>query len=346
MLTADRLFMRDCGAEASFFPTMEAVAKMKLSQDLLARWQVLAEVSLSDEIVQARYEEEVQQYVQKIQKEEPDSWKDYTAEALAEARKKQREDSQATYKAKHPLETFREEYEKEHREAFLLQAKTQKNIPDNVLMVFLDNQVYVPPGSDLVKQYDWAEAERHGSQERWGLWLKEDSTEKDTESKARHRCFDGFEKALKSDAQADKLIKNPFYYVKKGNELRQSGLYRLAAKAFDKAIDLDPPYSSIARFNKAMALVSLKSNKCEQSEAKHELEKAKDLIETHDKGVLLSFDTLVGQTGKKPHTSEHVQHQLDNLSQLANYIANAISVIEGAQEQDLDVEITEIKSLQ
>jgi ankyrin repeat protein len=345
-LTADRLFMRYCGAEASFFPTMEAVAKMKLSQDLLTRWQVNVEVSLSDEIVQALYEEEIQHYVQKIQEEEPDSWKDYTAEALAEARKKQREDSQATYKAEHPLETFREQYEKKHREAFLMQAKTQKNIPDDVLMAFLDNQVYVPPGSDLVKKYGWTEAERHGGQERWGLWLKEDSTEKDTGSEARHRRFDGLERELKSDAQADKLIKNPSYYVEKGNELRRSGLYRLAAKAFDRAIDLDPPYSSIARFNKAMALVSSTSNKCNQSEAKHELEKAKDLIETHDKNALLAFDTLVGQTGKKPRTSEHVQHQLDILSQLENYILNAISVIEGAQEEDLDVEISEIQSLQ
>ncbi len=70
---------------------------------------------------------------------------------------------------------------------------------------------------------------------------------------------------------ADKLIKNPSYYVEKGNELQQCGLYRLAVNAYGRAIDLDPPYSSIARFNKVMALVSSTSNKCNQSEAKREL---------------------------------------------------------------------------
>jgi preprotein translocase subunit SecA len=346
MLSSDRLFMRYCGVEASFFPTMEAVAKMQLSQYLLARWQVYAEVALSSEAVEALYEEAVQRHAQttRQQNPEPDSWQDYTEEALLEARNTQLKHIQAVYREKYPLAVFRKEYEAQQREAFLQEQQAHQDIPADVLVSFLEGRAYVPSGSELVSQYGWEESERHGSQERWGIWLKEDSTENDMESAARHRRFDGLEKELKDDAQRDKLIQNPYYYVQKGNELLRRGLYRLAVKSCDRAIALDPLYSVNARFNKARALVSPKENKSNHREAKNELQEAQRLI-GEQKSALLSFDALVGQTGKKPRTSEHVQHQLDILSQQENYIQAAIDVIERAREKDWDVEITEIKSI-
>ena len=349
MLTADRLFMRYCGAEASFFPTMEAVAKMKLSQDMLAACQLQEEELLPSGALSASYENAIQQRVQiLLQKvQEPDSWRNHTTEQLLEARSKLKQAFRVRCMQEYSLEKHREAYKAKLQEEYIrgYEKKLQQAIPVDVRMAFLEGRVYVPPGSELFSQYGWEEAERCGSQERWGIWLKEDSSEKDMNGAARHCRFDGFETALKADAQADRLIKNPFYYVEKGNNSLRRHYVRSAVKAYDRAIALDPLYSVNARFNKARALVTPKENKHNHAEAKRELTQAKYLIRIHDRSALLSFDTLVGQTGKKPRTSEHVQYQLDILSQQENYIQAAIDVIERAQKEDWHVEITEIKSI-
>jgi len=359
MLSSDRLFVRYCGVEASFFPTMEAVAKMELSQRLLAACQAHMEVALSSDAVQELYEERVQKLLDTeliklahvlLQKEtamiqEMVAAGSYTKEARRIARDALVQEARAGIVQKLPLAEFRKQHETKEREAFLLQQKMQEDIPADVLIAILNNQVYVPPGADLAQQYDWSEADRHGSQERWGIWLKKDGAESDMNGAARHRRFDGLEKELQSDAQRDKLIQNPYYYVEKGNELLQRSFSGSAVHAYNKAIALDPLYSVNARFNKARALLISKKNKDDHSEAKQELEEAQYLIRKQ-KNELLTFDSLVGQTGKKLLTSEHVQHQLDILSQQENYIQSAIGVIEGAQDKDWDVEITEIKSLQ
>jgi tetratricopeptide (TPR) repeat protein len=325
---------------------MEVIAKINLSQYLLASWQVDAEVALSTKEVEALYEEEVRRHVQMACQQQPESWKNYTEEARLEARNKKLQHSQATYREKCTLAEFRKEYETKRREVFLLQKQTQQEIPADVLVAFLENQVYIPPGSELASQYGWEESEHHGSQERWGIWLKKDSTEKNMDGTVRHRRFDDLARELKGDAQRDQLIQNPYYFVHKGNELLQDGRAMSAAQAYRRAIALDPPYSANARFNLARALLNPEKNKRNHSEAKRELKQVKYLISAHHKNALLSFDTLVSQTGKKPRTPEHVQHQLDILGQQENYIQAAIDVIERAQEKDWDVEITEIKAIQ
>jgi hypothetical protein len=88
---------------------MEVIAKINLSQYLLASWQVDAEVALSTKEVEALYEEEVRRHVQMACQQQPESWKNYTEEARLEARNKKLQHSQATYREKCTLAEFRKE---------------------------------------------------------------------------------------------------------------------------------------------------------------------------------------------------------------------------------------------
>ena len=360
MITADRLFTRYCGVEASFFPKMEALEKVNLSQQLVAQWQAFAEVKLSTAVIQEGYKEHIQGCVARalaqhkeelIQSEATvgqtmQAVDDYSQEAIQKEHAALVQETRTKVQQERSLEVYRKETEEATRTDFIQEIKTKQAIPNDVLVAFLQDQVYVPPNAELATQYGWTERERYGSQERWGIWLKKDSTERRMEGAARHRRFDALKTALEDDAQRDRLIQNPYYYVQKGNELLQLGFSSLAVKAYDRAIALDELYSVNARFNKARALVTPQENRHNHDEAWQELTKAKYLIRTHARSALLSFDTLVGQTGKKPQTSAHVQHQLDMLSQQENYIQAAIEVIEKAQDEDWDVEITEVKSIE
>ncbi|MCU0318325.1 MAG: hypothetical protein MUC61_03265 [Amoebophilaceae bacterium] len=350
MLASDLLFMRYCGLEASFFPTMEEVAKMKMSRDLWAAWQLQSEKILSSEALSASYEQHIQQRTQIVLQRvtEPASWCNYTTEQLLEARNRLKQASRARCMQEESFEKYCVTYKRKIQEGYVhsYEKNLKQAIPADVSVAFLEGRVYMPLDSDLARKYGWEEYERRGSQERWGIWLKEDSREKDIDDAARRHRFDGFATELVADAQADKLIKNPTYYVEKGNDYLRRRYINSSVKAYNKAIALDPLYSVNARFNKARALLSSKENKHNHAEAKKELTQAKYLIRIHHKSSLLSFDTLVGQTGQKPRISEHVQHHLDILSQQENYIQAAIDVIERAQKENWDVEITEIKTLE
>ncbi len=327
----------------------------------MARWEVHAEVDLSESVIQAAYEVYVQGRLnQDIIRHESELLKQeasitetmqpvstHSESAYQEKRDTLIQELKEKLKEEIPIEEFRKEYEKENREAFLRAAQAQEEIPADVLVAFLAGQVYVPPGAELASQYGWAEYERKGIRERWGIWLKGDNAEEEKTHTERYRRFGDFEKALKDDAQQNQLIKNPYYYVQKGNKLLKDGLSNSAVVAYQKAIDLDPNYSINARYNKARALVYPEENKHNHAEAKKELEKAQELIDQR-KHTLLCFDTIVGQTGTKPKpgTSEHVQHQMDILSQQEHYLQSALSVIEYAQEKNWHVEITEVKTTQ
>ena len=376
MIAADRLFMRYCGVEESFFPAMEALRKANLSQQLSAQWEVYVEQTQSADSSQAAYEEYIQKRLKVVlakheeelrERDEAVTQTMQGAACYTEAVRQEEHDAlvqnlTATLKKETPLAAFCKERETQMRIAFVRTLQTQKEIPADVFAAFVEGQVYVPstyigtsPTSIETSHFQqiiqkatgwgWTEHERHGSQERWGLWLKGDKTAEDQALAARQQRFDGFAKTLKEDASKDQLIKNPYYFVRKGNELLQDGSLRAAIRAYNRAIDLDPPYSVNARYNKARALVSYEENKSDHTVVKKELKEAQELI-GQQKIVLLGFDALVGQTGKKPGTSEHVQHQLDVLSQQEKYIQAAIDVVERAQEKDWDVEITEVKAIQ
>ncbi len=346
MHCSDRLFMRYCGLEALLFPVLEALSKVRLSQTLFALWKIHAEAVLTPPNVRLRYEALIQQTTQAHlhQTPDPESWKAYTSEERSEARGVLAQEIQAAFVQALPLAKFYKRCEEEARINFICAQQAQQEISADVLEAFYNDKLYVPQGGDLAVQYGWGEAERHGTQESWGLWLKKQGAS-GLEEATLHTRFDSFEKGIQAAAQADQLIENAYYHVEKGNEYLRGGMYSFAIKAYDRAIALDPRYSVNARFNKGQALLTPKKNKHNHEAARGELTTAKYLIRTYYKPTLLTLDTLVGQTGQKPRTSEHVQHQLDILSQQENYIQAALDVIEKAQEENWDIEITGTKSL-
>ena len=346
MLCSDRLFMRYCGTEAKFFPTMEALRKVRLSQDLCAHWQVYAAKTFTPAAMHSLYETHIQRTLQAHLQKTPDppSWKDYTPADRDAARCMLTQEVRTALVENLPQTQFEKEARDKERIHFLRTFQTAQEVPADVLEAFYKDEVFVPSGSDLAAKYGWTASERHGSQEIWGLWFKEHGASGMDEA-ALHSNFDSLESSLQAAAQDNQLIRNPYYYVEKGNALLQEGRSHAAQGAFDSAIALDPIQSANARFNKARALLTPKENKCNHTAATKELTAAKYLIKAHHKTTLLTFDTLVGQTGKKPRISEHVQHQLDILSQQENYIQAALDVIKTAQSEGWDVEITELKSL-
>lgn len=214
-----------------------------------------------------------------------------------------------------------------------------------MLEAFANEQPYQPRnGSALASQYGWTEYERRDTRERWGIWLKKDRTAQNQTPAARHRRFNEFERTLREDAEHDRLIQSPYYYVQKGNDCLEGKLYNLAIQAYNRAINLDPAYSANARFNKAMALLSPQENRSKHQEAQEELEEAKVLI-TQQYKIGVSSHTLVAQTGVKPGTTTHALHHLDILDQQTCCIQSILDAIESAKEKNWNVAITRNKTL-
>ena len=77
------------------------------------------------------------------------------------------------------------------------------------------------------------------------------STEKIQETKIK---FNQFLATLEKDASDNQLIKNPYYYIKKGNKnpYSQNNRSRNARDCYNKAIQLDPIHAANAYYNKAI----------------------------------------------------------------------------------------------
>ncbi|MEM7382778.1 MAG: tetratricopeptide repeat protein [Bacteroidota bacterium] len=132
--------------------------------------------------------------------------------------------------------------------------------------------------------------------------------------------------------------------IGKGNDKLAQGYTSIAIQAYKKAIKKDPNNLN-AHHLLARALLT-KNNKNNLQEAQEVLEKATYLIQHHVQPVLLSLDALIGQTGKKPRISEHVQYKLDTLFQQQNYIQVVLKALEIAQEQKWSVKITATPTLE
>ncbi|MEL6152711.1 MAG: hypothetical protein AAFQ78_01660, partial [Bacteroidota bacterium] len=139
------------------------------------------------------------------------------------------------------------------------------------------------------------------------------------------------------------LIQNPYFYVRKGHQLKDKSCDR-AIKAYDRAIALDD-HCLNAHYHKALAHLSYKDNKGEQKVAQAALERAKQLISVHYKPSLLNLNTLAGYTGPKPRLAEHIQHQIDILSQQEKHIEAALRVLHKARDKGWQVKVTENKDL-
>lgn len=215
----------------------------------------------------------------------------------------------------------------------------QGKYPSDVLECFRERRPFNPVETPLSIARNWGRYERKALEERWGLWLSTALHERNTvdEQAAVAQLEDLFSQ-INADAQADRLVQNPYFYVLKGNQHLKEKKYTAAVEVYDRAIAQDPAHSVNARYNKAHALLAPKENKSNQAAAKRELQAAKVLLAASYKPNLLSVNALVGQAAG-PHLYEHVQNQIDILSQQENYIEAAIKVIETAQDKGWEVEL-------
>lgn len=217
------------------------------------------------------------------------------------------------------------------------------HVPKELIECLRHGQIVEQDCSQLAKEYNWGEYERKGCEENWGLWLKtQHFDEKEIPIEAAIQDFDNeFAIPFKDQAENDKLVHNPYFYVLKGNDHLISNELSSAISCYDRAIKMDPTFSVNARYNKAQALLLYKENKgYKQDTALRELKEAKELINGINKSALMTFNTLITQTGCKIKTSQHVQHQLDVLSEQENYILQASDIIKNAQKKEYNVKLT------
>jgi len=188
--------------------------------------------------------------------------------------------------------------------------------------------------------------DRKGAEERWGFWLQMNLHDKKAldQSSANSR-YGNFSSNLGSAIDNDRVIVNPYFYVCKGNDYVISKEYDKAVSCYDRAIDLDPHFSANARYNKARAIFTKKDNKNDLSIALKELKRAKAILLAHNKPDLLSINALVASSGAKPKLCEHLQHQIDVISQQESYINAAITEIKEARSKGWDVELKSVSMM-
>ncbi|XP_065087810.1 uncharacterized protein LOC135709426 [Ochlerotatus camptorhynchus] len=340
MLVQDSLFNRFCLLENELLPSMDDTRKMHVWDLLEANWadysayhlntrkiaEKAAEWSEASQIEfeQAALNRLTKEQVGKLNEEDLRELQDKAAEQVAIE-----------------LPAFRKRYTQNVLSQFC--SKLSSTVPSEMLNEFKRGEKYKPKCSNLALRYKWGSFERKAIEEAWGLWLKSkhfDDAKISTEEATT--MFRGeFEQDLNHRAKNDKLVQNPFFYVLKGNEELDARKLEEAVICFDRAILLDPVFSVNARFNKARALLSYTENReCKQQKALQELKKARDLIKSVYRPNLLTFNTLIGQHACLEQTSQHVQHQLDVLSQQEDFIAQACEVIETAQKNNNNVKLT------
>ncbi|KXJ68548.1 hypothetical protein RP20_CCG002766 [Aedes albopictus] len=344
MLIQDCLFSRFCLLENELLPSMDETRKMHVWDLLNAGWIDYS----ANHLDSRKISEKATMWAEK-------SHQEFVSAALkslsrAERGKLTEQDmqdlrSQATKKVAEEMPAFKKRYAKNVWNQYCTNQSSL--VQQNQLDAFRNGQKFNPKCSELASRYGWGTFERKALEESWGLWLKSKLFD-DDETSAEETIVmfrNEFEDTTHQRASLDKLVRNPFFYVLKGNEQLNARHFENAIKCYDRAIDLDPVFSVNARYCKAQTLLSYSENKgTKQQDALNELRKAEDLIKSVYRPNLLTFNTLIGQHQCLEQTSQHVQHQLDILSQQEDYIRQAREVIEMAQKNNNNVKVT-LKSL-
>lgn len=332
ILLKDQLFGRYCALDNALLPNQEESQKQAQYQLLTHEWALCRQQALTPTRLQALYRQAIDtatttQLATKV------SNTTHPAEA-----QKVEKIIRATVL---PQKITHQDYQQfvQHCQAQLLAhfcATYQDAVAPDVLDAFRHHK---PWGNQeaLAQRYSWGEHERGALQERWGQDLKITSHQHQEATKqVLNKWFDTFEASIWRDAHHDQIVKNPFFYVNKANDLLEQGHYSQAIQYFDRAIALDPQFSITARYNKVRAWLSSEHNKDYHEAALTELRTLKVLIEAYYRKPLTTFNVLTSQTGTKQKLSAHVQHQLDILSQLESYSHQAIATIQDAQKQGKD----------
>ncbi|XP_062704579.1 uncharacterized protein LOC134286896, partial [Aedes albopictus] len=335
MLIQDCLFSRFCLLENELLPSMDETRKMHIWDLLIVGWIDYSANHLDSrkisEKVKIWEEELVSAALNSLSTEERGK---LTEEDMQDLR------SQAKTKVAKELPAFKERYAENVWKQYCTNQSSLKQ-PDQ-LRAFRNGEKFNPKVSELALRFGWGTFERKALEESWGLWLKSKLFEDETSTEEAIVMFrDEFEDTTHQRASLDKLVRNPFFYVLKGNEQLYARHFENAIMCYDRAIDLDPVFSVNARYCKAQTLLSYSENKgIKQQDALDELRKAEDLIKSVYRPNLLTFNTLINQHQCLEQTSQHVQHQLDILSQQEDYIRQAREVIAMAQKNNNNVKVT------
>lgn len=340
MLIQDNLFNRFCLLENELLPSMDESRKVHVWDLLETNWADYSAYHLNSRKIveketvwaEATQNEFEQVALNKLTKDQRNK---LNVEDLRELK------AEATKQVAIELPAFRKRYRQNVLSQFC--SKLSSTVPSEILNEFKRGDTYKPKCSNLALRYNWGSFERKAIEESWGLWLKSKHFDEDVISveEATSMFRREFENDLNLRAQNNKLVQNPFFYVLKGNEELDARKFEEAVICYDRAIELDPVFTVNARYSKARALLSYSENRgYKQREALRQLKKARDLIKSVYRPNLLTFNTLIGQHACLAQTSEHVQHQLDILSQQEDFIEQACEVIETALKNNNNVKLT------
>ena len=233
--------------------------------------------------------------------------------------------------------TFLEVHNAEEKDRFC--KRHLSKYPPDVLECFRQSVGFESTCQEADKQTlqkRWVKHERDAVRERWGIWLKINLTPEAQEKELMNQ-FERFAHTVRQDAQENTLVKNPYYYVQKGNTFSKKSFY--ARECYARAIQLDKRYSVPARYNKAWTLLTPESNQYNYEAATEELEECKFLLQDQYKEELFSTQGFIGQTGNKPKLFEHLQHQMNVLVRQEAYMDQALGVIDEARSKSWNVKL-------
>ncbi|XP_062541215.1 uncharacterized protein LOC134209247 [Armigeres subalbatus] len=344
MLIQDCLFEQFCLLENSLLPGMEESSKIQTWDMLHEGWKDYSAHHLNP----WRIEQKAAMWTEKRRKElVKKAFKKLTKNEQAKLTEKDKQNLHdgVNIKVANASSIFTENYIRKVREKYC--SNNLSKVSSNELSAFKNYENIKIKLSELAKRYGWGTHERKALEECWGLWLKSKHSDfqQISATKAAAVFKEQFEDPVRHDAENDKIVHNPFFYVLKGNDQLCNRRIEKAVECYDRAIDLDPVFSVNARYCKAQALLSYAENRgSKQQEALRELRKAENLIKSVYRPNLLTFNTLIGQHECLDKTSQHVQHQLDILSQQEEFIQQACEAIKTAQGNNNNVKLT-LKSL-
>lgn len=339
----DRLFSRFCALESELLPKASDAEKQVKYACILADWKIVQARELTPVALQQWFDASMPQRIEA-------GTLHYTSQ-FSEMRQKERDFESEIKKFKEELRTYLqgqygalcEQRKTEVKEAFCQRLLAEK-YPSDLIDCFRAGRPFQPKETSWAMKYAWGKYERDALQERWGFWfaqLKE--THKSLELSKALAAFDQFAREIRADAEKDQLIKNPQYYVQKGNHaLDYIGDATQAIAAYDRAIALDSCCLT-AHYNKARALLSNHDQAAQhRKQAQQELEEASWLAGYMYAPRLVAFMGLLKLSTQTPHTSlmDHVAHHLDILTQLSHHIDAALYALRKAQKKDVAVVLT------
>lgn len=341
VLVQDALFFYFCNLENSYLPGVSECEKLQCWKLLLSDWNNYADKKLAPQKLKTKSKK----WIDDIKKERIE-----TAMGSLSAAEKNSLTSNDLKKVHEQIaqqvELERSAYEERYKTNVLDNFCASQ--PDHISKEMRDclryGQIFEQKNcSELAQLYNWGEYERKGCEETWGIWLKKKHLEdREICTETAIQEFDvEFVSTFKNEAKNDDFTHNPFFYILKGNDFLLLTDLPSAISCYDRAIKMDPTFSVAARYNKAHALLLYKENAGEKQEtALTELKKAKELLNGIYKPALMTFNTLITQTGCKIKSSQHVQHQLDLLSEQENYILQSLKMIKIAQENKNSVKLS------